>query len=259
MMTVAVRRLARMATAVLVAGLLVAPAIGSAATAPGIVDGTEVDISDAPWMVALVDPQAQPFCDGVLIAPTTVVTAAHCLNGRTPDGVLALGGRTDLGQITDGEAISGVDSIAVEPGFLVAQAGRDIAVLTLTDGFPFQPLPVGTATDYPPGTMATVLGWGRLSQSGADNTVLHEAQIPVVADSMCARLHDAFVSGTAYDPKAMLCAGYLPPAGTIGPDACQGDAGGPLVIDGELAGIVSWGIGCGHYPGFYTRVATYLP
>lgn len=58
-------------------------------------------------------------------------------------------------------------------------------------------------------------------------------------------------------------------------DACQGDSGGPLVFnllnkvapekgnsqDDRLAGVVSWGIGCGKYraPSVYTKVPAFLP
>ncbi|CAG2053116.1 unnamed protein product [Timema podura] len=36
----------------------------------------------------------------------------------------------------------------------------------------------------------------------------------------------------------------------------KGESGGPLMADGELVGIVSWGVDCGkpEYPGVYTRV-----
>ena len=237
-------------------GLLVAAAVlapgTAAAVTPGIAGGDAVDIADVPWMVALIDQDGYPFCGGTLISPTVVVTAAHCLAGRTAAGILAVGGRSDLSEVTKGETVSGVDSIAVEPGFLAAQRGRDIAELTLADRFPYRPLPVATEDVYRPGTIGIVLGWGRLAQGGPANTVLRAARVPIVAEQRCAQLYDAVISGTGYDPDAMFC------AGGDGHDACQGDAGGPLVIDGTLAGIVSWGIGCDTYPGFYTKVTTYL-
>lgn len=56
-----------------------------------------------------------------------------------------------------------------------------------------------------------------------------------------------------------MCTNYFPSPPP------QGDGGGPLVCSGadgsiQLAGLVSWGIDCGHpgVPGVYVKVSHYL-
>ena len=60
-----------------------------------------------------------------------------------------------------------------------------------------------------------------------------------------------------YDQETMICAGDL--AG--GKDTCEGDGGGPLICNGELQGLVSWGgTSCAakNQPGIYTRVCKFI-
>uniref|UniRef100_A0A3Q0R737 Vitamin K-dependent protein C n=1 Tax=Amphilophus citrinellus TaxID=61819 RepID=A0A3Q0R737_AMPCI len=81
--------------------------------------------------------------------------------------------------------------------------------------------------------------------------VLQKVDVRLVSEESCIRSY-----GHVVTPR-MLCAGYR----SGGKDACQGDSGGPLVCQEPsgrwfLAGVVSWGRGCGRpdYYGVYTRI-----
>lgn len=236
------------------AGLAVAALLvtqpAAAAVRPDVVGGQQAAIADYPWVVSLVDQEGFPFCGGTLTGPTTVVTAAHCLTGRTAGQVTVVGGRSDLSRITPGDSVTGLTAIDVPPTFTAPQSGGDIATLTLTTAFDYAPLPRATG-DVPAGTVGTVLGWGALGSPADNTTVLHEAQVPIVPESTCAELFAHVVAGATYDPSTMFCAGGR------GAGFCTGDAGGPLVVDGRLVGIASWSVGCGEYPDFYTKVSNY--
>ncbi|KOV69118.1 serine protease [Streptomyces sp. MMG1121] len=252
----------------LAAIMTVIPLVSAAPVAADsvVVGGFPIDVSQAPWTVALSSrdrfggTRAGQFCGGVVVARTTVLTAAHCLGedvlGAPPNRVRDLriiAGRTDL-LSGKGEEIA-VQDARVNPGYDTATNTGDFAVLSLA-----KPLPQGAVVAmagagdpaYRPGTQALVSGWGDTSGSGAYARRLHAAHVRVLSDDLCARAYPGGPDGT-YRSGSMLCAGES--AG--GPDACQGDSGGPLVAEGRLIGLVSWGSGCGKpgSPGVYTRVS----
>jgi secreted trypsin-like serine protease len=231
------------ASALLAAVLTAAALAPPAAATPDVVGGRP---TAAPWVVALVDRFGQPFCDGVHTAPATVTTAAHCLVGRAPDTITVVGGRTDLGRVGRQDAVSGVSAVTVPPDFVAAQAGGDVGTLTLTTPIPSPPLPAAT-TAHPPGTPATVYGYGGTGQAGAP-LLLRAATVPILAPAACRQVFDRFVAGTRYDDRTMFCAGGQ------GAGICVHDDGGPLVVDGTLVGIASWHVGCGSRPDYYARV-----
>ncbi|MET8765986.1 serine protease [Streptomyces sp. NPDC004658] len=257
-----VRPLALAATVTAIPLVSMAPAVADSV----VVGGFPIDVSQAPWTVALASRdrfggmRAGQFCGAVAVGRTTVVTAAHCLSeevlGTPPNRVRDLkviAGRTDL-LSEQGEEIA-VREVRINPAYDAMTNSGDFAVLGLSGPLPQSAVVSMAATGdpaYTPGTQALVSGWGDTTGGGAYAHRLHAARVRVLPDEMCARAFPGGPDG-AYRAATMLCAGEL--AG--GPDACQGDSGGPLVAGGRLIGLVSWGSGCGRpgLPGVYTRVS----
>ncbi|MFE3432054.1 trypsin-like serine protease [Streptomyces sp. YPW6] len=231
-----------------------------------IVGGRPAPVADSPWVVALSSrdrfggARSGQFCGGVAVAPTKILTAAHCLSDEALGGpatrvkdLLVIAGRERLSD-AGGREIP-VRRIWVNPAYDPVSNAGDLAVLTLSGALPEgTTLPMARSGDaaYRAGTAADVYGWGDTTGSGTYSSVLRSARVQVLPDADCARAYPGGREGT-YRASAMLCAGE--PVG--GRDACQGDSGGPLVARGRLIGLVSWGSGCGRpgSPGVYTRVS----
>ncbi|MET9950615.1 serine protease [Streptomyces sp. NPDC006339] len=235
-----------------------------------VVGGQPTRISEAPWVVALSSrdrfggTRAGQFCGGVIVAPTKVLTAAHCLGrdvlggepSQLPD-LKVIAGRTSLrGQ--GGQEVR-ISDTWINPGYDRSTNSGDLAVLTLEKALPASYVIAVAAPGDPavaPGTPAKVYGWGDTSGHGTYAMSLRSARVQVLPDAACERAYPGGL-GAVYRDDTMLCAGD--PDG--GKDACQGDSGGPLVAQGRLIGLVSWGSGCGQAenPGVYTRVSEVLP
>lgn len=224
----------------------------SAVAAPQpVVGGTTTTTAAYPFMMQITDAAQNQFCGGTLVAPTKVVTAAHCMAGETASGIRVVGGRTFLDG-TDG-TVARVARIWVDPDYTDATEGDDVAVLTLATPMPYTPAKYVAPSDtsvYAAGTSARILGWGTTAENGGPSDQLRTATVPVVSDASCKTSY-----GSDFVQSDMVCAGYT----SGGVDTCQGDSGGPLLIGGVLAGITSWGEGCAEagYPGVYTRLTTF--
>ncbi|MFF8654188.1 S1 family serine peptidase [Streptomyces huasconensis] len=248
-----------------------AAALPLASPAPAVADsvvigGSPVRIAESPWVVALASrdrfggTRSGQFCGAVVVGPTTVLTAAHCVS----EGVLGVPlsrvsdlkvivGRGDLGT-AEGKEIP-VRETRVNPEYDAETNSGDFAALTLAEALP-QSYVIGMAgpgdAAYTAGTEATVYGWGDTTGSGSYARTLHAAPVHVLPDTVCEKAYPGSADGT-YSARTMLCAGELDGRR----DACQGDSGGPLVAEGRLIGLVSWGSGCGRpgRPGVYTRIS----
>ena len=114
------------------------------------------------------------------------------------------------------------------------------------------------------GEIGYATGWGRTIEGELTieyllnyNETLREVQLPIISNKQCESMFRS--SGkTQRIPNICICAGTT----RGGKDTCKGDSGGPLVVKSNggrytLAGITSWGHGCGrpNRPGVYTNVS----
>ena len=226
---------------------------------PFIVGGEEVPIANHPWQVALLRGQQtdrSQFCGGSLVAPDTVVTAAHCIDSwfvqKDPARVDVLIGTANTQQ--GGERIK-VRSVALHPSWNSRNNDYDVAVLRLaTPATQGRAVPIHTdVVATLPKTGTWVTGWGAIGEGRPGSDLLLGVEVPVVANTECNKPESYGGRVTAQ----MLCAGER--AG--GKDSCQGDSGGPLTHNQRLIGIVSWGAGCARELkyGVYTRVSSVAP
>jgi trypsin len=225
---------------------------------PLIVGGIEAPVGQRTWVTGLRTTLEEPaFCGATLIAPTKVLSAAHC--GKYYGKYAVIGSHFWNGT-SDGEQLEIVKQ-TIHPNYKNFNKTNDLMVLELAQPSSFKPVDLVQTEDklLAMNDQVTVLGWGKTQEGGEESQVLRQVSLQVWENPTCD------VKMRKYDKKrgvddTMVCAG-----GLLDVDSCQGDSGGPLIQttkDGRdvLVGVVSWGRGCGRdgVPGVYSRVTANL-
>jgi hypothetical protein len=178
------------------------------------------------WVEIRNRDQSVGLCSGTLIAPTVVLTAGHCLAFDPTSAEVAI--YPDTGHVALVDAVRW----EVHPDFDIDRlAVADVAALVLSapvDGV--APIPLLASAPHRHAT-GTIVGFGDDAAGGTG--VKRAAHVRL---SRCPRAVRRIGIGPG-QLDGSLC--WRPRRRT--PDTCHGDSGGPLLIDGVLAGVTSGG------------------
>lgn len=170
-------------------------------------------------------------CTGVVLSPTIVLTAAHCVTGATAYAIHSVGadGRSVLIEPT---------TIAVHPQYVATQHRKtvDLALVRLREALPasFTPTSLADSGDLRQGDLLTVGGYG-LGRDGDSATggQFRTARLGVIEP---------------YGRSTILVWLTDPATGRSrnGAGACGGDSGGPIFDrDGRVVAITAFAEGAG--------------
>ncbi|EDS37462.1 trypsin-1 [Culex quinquefasciatus] len=210
--------------------------------------------------VAFIRTIGRPICGAAVIDERHVVTLAQCvLNGTfhlyNPRLVRVHTGDILLNPVSPTRETRLASVIYVHPNFKAHTYENDIAVIRLQE-----PLPLPSNEIEPAfrrtrivgnGFTCHMVGWGQTAATGQVVDV-QQRSIPTVIND---RDQCNFVRHLSPVTESMICAGNLVAAAT-GPAPCTGNIGSGLYCDGDLTGLLSFGLNCGtaNNPPTFTQI-----
>ncbi|XP_069106986.1 chymotrypsin-1-like [Argopecten irradians] len=220
-----------------------------------IINGEPADIRQYPWQASLRVIRSH-VCGAVIVSPWTAITAAHCvLDFDSRKGLYTI--QVGSSRLSKGGYVITVDDAIVHPKYKPSTHGYDLALLKFKRNIVKESRhlakPVKILEDESnlhPVQACKITGWGRILK---DNHVVPTDQLQVAQTALldkdtCSR--NFWGKTLGFDNICVY---------TRSNGACMGDSGGPLICNGRLVGITSWGHrSCSvKYPNVYTRVSPY--
>jgi uncharacterized delta-60 repeat protein len=256
-------------TAVLAAAVLF---FGQAGSAQAIRGGSSVSASSTPWLVGILADGDSTMCTGSVIAPTWILTAAHCVTEETDDGIVTFEAsevrvlRPGVNPSNLGTWETATRAVNVVPNAAYTfnmqfEPWADIALIELAEPIPGTKVIAldSVSATHKSGTNVRAYGWGSTSNSGTSPNAAKMANLKVlsgIGDASCRKWTTAGFTHAA----SLICAGSTVTTNAI----CSGDSGGPLVRFNNAGKPVQIGVTsfagqseCASYtrPGQFVRIS----
>ncbi|CAL8086660.1 unnamed protein product [Orchesella dallaii] len=199
-----------------------------------IVGGTdgEAQLGEFPWMIAVTeltkDRQGTIYiCGGSLIHPRVVVTAAHCLENKSPENLRIRAGEWDTQTEKEDPFIHHdrlVSKLIMHEDYNKRTVLKnDIALLVLSKDLPMASHigPVCLSDDLQPvaGQRCFASGWGKnlYGKEGSYQTILKKVDLPTIPNRECQSL----LRETRLGPRFRLHESFVCAGGEKGKDTCR--------------------------------------
>lgn len=228
--------------------------------APHIVGGSEANPHQFPWQVGIFMDDSY-FCGGSIISDEYILTAGHCADGFSKFDIV-IGAHAIRDPSEEGHLETVALDAFVHPQYDAANIKNDVAIMKvspITFNEFASPICLPERADVGEtlvGEVMTISGWGRESDEASSIAeLLNYVRSPIISQQDCEDVYGPLGEG-------IVCIDT-----TDGKGTCNGDSGGPMILDFHTSkvynqyGIVSFGsiFGCEvGYPAGFTRVTEYL-
>ncbi|XP_047003020.1 chymotrypsin-1-like [Schistocerca americana] len=194
------------------------------------------------------------YCGANVLSENWLVTAAHCVKTSVPSQQYILAGTNSQ---TSGGSIHQVEQNIVHVNYTgLVGSSADIALLRVSSPLPVDGVTISTVTlpvqgqEVEDGANAVAAGWGYLSYEYGNETLapwLQKTNLTVVNNTECQKEYKF----NRILPEHICAADRYS-------GICGGDSGGPLYVNEQLVGLVSFSRYCFQSPSVYTRVPVFV-